>query len=931
MDISLNGVDFKKDMRLSLCKPNKEPLMEIHNVKGLTRKISLIGVDELSFEVPLYRPTMRGKKVRNELYDAVVGDYYIYLNDGKDEDDGQYFVIQNPDETKDSNGEVVKSVVAYSSEYLFSHKKITEFNKESMMLYDPNYLVDENGIEQGFLNFIERKSSWRVSYVAPKLLSKYRELSFSNTSFLDAFKTCQEKYNCLFQYDTVKEEIRVITVDEEKNGLGGNQGIVISDNNFVKSITKKINTDDIVTRLYVEGDDRISFNDYTIDGASYVEDISFYKDFHYLSDSLLSALDKYEKAVKELEPDFKKVIAKIHEIQKTGREIESKQLERVEEIKRLNVLIDQNIAGLRLDNSQYENVDEINAKLREQMNFNKNQIKSAEKEIQELKSQWADNESKRIKAIQERDAIRKKLNPSLFFTEEDIREYEKYIKEDVMRDSSFKRTDEANLYAYAQEEIKRICYPTISFDIDLDDFRQMAKFEKPMARLKVGDLVNLESDDLDVHFDARLLEMELNYDSEGISLHFGNKFSTTDSAVYLSDLIANIQSASHQVALRNGDWNKSIEQYSSIARRLDSDLDLSRQAIVSAENQKPILDDRGLWLIKENPDGTIDNKQVRGINNVIAFSNDNWETVSTAITGDGINAEAIRGRLGEFVTVNANQINITDQTEESQLADFVRANGGKTYRQKTPPDIKNGKVDSSIKIPDGALWLKSTNEDGSGKVVGIYRYNKEKTYSWDGIGSYSGTSHWQEVSDLVYKGKSYGGAIVDNNGITTVDNGVHLDQYGITVSNYDRYSGTTVNTEMNAEGFYIKKDGKPVFYVNKEGELSIISSNGEKIVVNSSGISMPATSRLKIGTSGTNYIDISSSGVIFGSNGFKYNTYDGTLTIGGRSGLRWDGSQLYIGNVPVSSMRDIERIYNELDYLARQLNDGRVPAYVQFG
>lgn len=930
MDISLNGVDFKKGMRLSLCKPNKEPLMEIHNVKGFRRKISCVGVDELSFDVPLYRPTARGKKVKNELYDAIVGDYYIYLNDGKDEKNGQYFVIQNPDEAKDSNGEVVKSVVAYSSEYLFSYKKITEFNKESMMLYDPNYLVDENGIEKGFLNFIERKSSWRVSYVAPKLLSKYRELSFSNTSFLDAFKTCQEKYNCLFQYDTAKEEIRVITVDDKKNGLGGNQGIVISDNNFVKSITKRINTDDIVTRLYVEGDDRISFNDFTIDGTSYVEDISFYKDFNYLSDSLKSALDKYEKAVKELEPDFKKVIAKIHEINKAGRELESKQLERVEEIKRLNVLIDQNIAGLRLDNSQYENVDEINAKLREQMTFNKNQIKSAEKELQEIKSQWADNESKRIKASQERDAIRKKLNPSLFFTEEDIREYEKYIKEDVMRDSSFKRTDEANLYAYAQEEIKRICYPTISFDIDLDDFRQMAKFETPMARLKVGDLVNLESDDLDVHFDARLLEMELSYDTEGISLHFGNKFSTTDSAVYLSDLIANIQSASHQVALRNGDWNKSIEQYSSIARRLDNDLDLSKQAILTAENQKPILDDRGLWLIKKNPDGTIDNKQVRGINNVIAFSNDNWETVSTAITGDGINAEAIRGRLGEFVTVNANQILVNDQTEESQLADFVRANGGKTYRQKTPPDIKNGSVDSSIKIPDGALWLKSTNEDGSGKVVGIYRYNKEKTYSWTGIGSYSGSCHWQEISDLVYKDKSYGGAKLGNNGLTTTSNGVRIDKDGVTVSNND--SGVRVNTEMNAKGFYIKKDGKEVFYVNDRGELSIISpETNQAITVNGSGISMPATSRLKIGTSGTNYIDISSSGVIFGSNGFKYNTYNGTLTIGGNDGLRWERGTLYIGNVPVSSMRDIERIYSELDYLAGQLRDGRVPAYVQFG
>ena len=95
---------------------------------------------------------------------------------------------------------------------------------------------------------------------------------------------------------------------------------------------------------------------------------------------------------------------------------------------------------------------------------------------------------------------------------------------------------------------------------------------------------------------------------------------------------------------------------------------------------------------------------------------------------------------------------------------------------------------------------------------------------------------------------------------------------------------------------------------------------------------MPATSRLKIGDRGsTGYINISSDGVIFGSNGFEYNTNDGTLTIGGWGGLRWSNGQLYIGNVPVSSMEDIQRIYGILNSLASQVSDGRVPAYVQFG
>lgn len=928
MDISLNGIDFKKGMRLSLCKPDRKPFMEIKNIKNLSRKIALVGIDEISFTIPLYRSTIRGKRVRNELYDAIAGDYYIYLNDGKDEENGQYFIVQNPEEKKNGSGDVYKTVVAYSSEYAFSFKRIGEFDRESRLLYDPNNSKDRDNYEIGFLNFIESRTAWRVSYVTPKLLSKYRELKFSNTSFLDAFKTCQEKYNCLFQYDTAKEQIKVVTIDDEKNGVGGNQGIVISDNNFIKSITKKINTDDIVTRLYMYGDDTISFQNHNVLGVSYLEDLSFYKDFNYISKSLKDALGKYENEVKKLEPTFMTIVEKLDKLDKESGDLSVKKAERIAEIKRLNILIDQNKVGLSLDQSQYANPDEIIKSLQEKLKQNQEKLKVATDELSKINKQLEDNVSSLNIADSELIELRKKLDTSLFFSTDNLREYEKYIKEGIVRDNSFKRTDEGNLYKYGQEEIKRVCYPAISFDIDLDDFRNIAKFETPMARIKVGDLINLESDDLNIKFDARLLEMELNYDTEGVRLKFGNKFSTTDSTMYLSDIISNIQSASNQVALRDRDWNKSIEQYSTIARRLDNDLDLSKRAIVSAENQKPILDDRGLWLTKQNPDGTIDNKQIRAINNVIAFSNDNWETVSTAITGDGINAEAIRGRLGEFVTVNANQIVVNDQTEESQLADFVRANGGKTYRQFTPPDVKDGAVDKNIKIPDGALWLKSQYEDGSGKVMGIYRYNKGQTFSWNGT-TYTGDSHWQEVSDLVYKDKSYGGAKLTDGGIMTTSNGVKINSKGVVVSNTE--SGTTVNTEMNAKGFHIKKNGNDVFYVDENGELSIISPNGEKITVNNSGITMPATTRLKIGSSGNQYIDISSSGVIFGSNGFKYDTSSGILTIGGDNGLKWNGAQLTIAGIPVANMQSIMSMEENLRWLSDQVRNRQLPAYVQFG
>ncbi|MBU5669663.1 hypothetical protein KQI68_07390 [Peptoniphilus sp. MSJ-1] len=994
MDIAINGVDFNKKIRLHLCKPDRKPFMEIHNIKELRRKISIVGVDEISFSIPLYRPDFKGKRVRNELFDKVVGDYYIYLNDGKDDENGQYFIIQSPEEKKSSSGEAYKYVTAYSAEYVFSTKKVGDFDRESRLLYDPNYQKDKDGYDMGFLNYVESRTSWRVEYVDPKVQVKYRELKFSNTSFLDAFKVCQDKYNCLFQYNTAKETIRVVNASSESNVLGGNKGIVISDNNFISSITKKINTDDIVTRLFMYGDDTISFQNHNILGLSYVEDISFYKDFNYLSDSLTKALNKYEKAVEELTPNFKTIVKNLDNISNESARLLTQRVEKQNEVDKLKHLVDQNISNIAINVERYNSIESINEDLRRKISDSQNKQHQAEKQVVDLSNRF-NSKLKELEAENDKlMELRKKLDKTKFFSTDDLREYEKYIKEGIVQDSSFKRTDEANLYEYAKDELNRLCYPSISFDIDLDDFRDMAQFETPMARLQTGDLINLESDDLDIKFEARLLEMELNYDKEGITLIFGNKFSTTDPTMYLSDLIGRIQSASNQVALRNSEWNKSIEKYSSIAKRLDSDLDLSKQAIVSAKNQKPILDERGLWLIKENPDGTIDNKQVRGINNVIAFTDDNWETVKTAITGDGINAEVIRGRLGEFVTVNANQIIVNESgdisplerimnelnertkkelngeisssktdlnrkiddskaelsgkinTNKTELSDKIVANktelskavnetkqrlddevrrleafakdyvakyGGKTYRQRSEP--------TDTDISDGALWMKI---DTANKLVGVYRYN-------------GNLKRWQELDDLILKNSSYGGAKLTDDGLVTTSNGVKINKEGVVVSNISD-TGTKVTSVMNAYGFFInaEKGGEKstVFYVDKEGNLSLTAPfTNETIRMNSNGISLPATSKLEIGTNpdSFNYIRINSNGVIFGKNGFEYDTNSGKLKIGGNSGLVWDGRELTISGIPVANMKEIIEIKDKLRYLADQLNNGRMPAYVQFG
>lgn len=916
------SVDFDEQIVLSLCDSKRKPFMEIYNIQKFDRNISFASSDELSFEVPIYRDDPYGNKVRNELFDEIKEDLFILLNED------QYFVIKDCSVSKESGEDAVKSVEAFSYEYTLSNKIVEDYNLTSRLLWDVHNGKDENGFFIGFLNHVVDKTNWHVDYVSPKVLNKRRELKFSNRSILDCIIDTAETFNCIYQFDTINRGISVYDISE----IGGNQGIVISDRNFIESLTQKINTSDLKTRLYMYGEDNLSFRDFNPTGKPYLDNMSFYREFGYLSKELCDSLDKYEKAVEEAKPSFMSGIKTYNEkITRYGKLYDAITMLKRDEKRELDAA-DNAFTSEKLgaDGKKIEAKKHI-----DKAEKIKNERTAKEKEYDGIKVE-IDNIRKELEAIIE------SLDGSKFFTEESMTEYNEFIKEDSKSDNSFVKGMEDQLLEYCGEIIGKIAFPSISFDIDLDSFRKISNFKNPMSRLKVGDMAYIECEELNVCAELRIISMKLNYDDHSAEISFGNKYKVNSSEMYLSELLSEVKSVSNTISLSDFYWNRNIEQYSAISRHLNDNLNLARQAIVTAEGQKPIMDDRGIWLFKQNPDGSIDNKQIRAVNNVIAFTNDNWKTVTTAITGDGINAEAVTGRLGNFVTLNANQIVVNDETDQSALADFVRANGGKTYRQSVPPDVDTStkKVDTGIKIPDGALWLRTSESDG-GRVFSIYRYNPKKTFAWGNISGYTGTNHWEEISDMVFKDKSYGGAKIGSDGLTTVTNGVSINKDGLTVSN--RNNSIVVKTSVNSDGFKITKNAygrgdEEVFSVNKDGVLSIRGGeNGrDKIIVDSSGIRMPAMTSLKIGdvNNYSNYISIDTNGVQFGRNGygFNYSTNSGTLTIGGYYGLRYENNQLYIGNQRVASASTVESLWTNLMELGRMINSqSQVPAYVRFG
>lgn len=968
------SIDFDEEMTLSLCDSRRNKIMEIYVVDKPKRNVSFVSSDELSFDVSLYRMDSEGEMVRNELFDAIKEDLQICMNDV------QYFVIKSCDVKADTGEVPFKQVECFSYEYTLGNKIIENYNVPSRFLWDVQGNKDKDGYHMGFLNYVSEKTGWRVDYVSPKVLNKQRELKYSNRSVLDCIYDSAETFNCVFQFDTVNRGISAYDISE----IGGNQGIVISDKNFIDSIVQKINTEDLKTRLYLYGEDKVSFREYSPTGMPYIDNISFYRQFGYFSDELCDALDKYDKAIKAIDGEYKATIDGFKKLEDTYKSIIKNKQVLTMNYNKTAQEIDAAISSQRLGQNKIELKKHVEAA---------EKIKDQIVETEKMLGETLDLMKKQTEKI---NKLRERVRQDKFFTPELMREYNEFIKEDVQGDNSFTKGMEDQLYAYCKEIIDKISYPTISFDVDLESFRKISNFREPLSKMKAGDMVYLECEDLNIQAEVRVLGFDLDYEDHSVSVSFGNKFKSNSSEMYLTELLDDLKSTSSSVSLSEFYWNRGIEQYSRISKHLDDNLDLAKRSIVTANGQKPILDDRGLWLYKQNPDGSIDNNQIRAVHNVIALTTDNWKTVTTAITGEGINAEAVTGRLGNFVTINANQILVNDGAEDSPLEkimkkldeqakqelskeiktseentsakitdvesktdkkikttsdeingkidtsvsgldskitetndrldsevakleqfskDYVRKYGGKTYRQPTKPSEKE--------VSDGALWLQTTD---SGKLIKVYRYSEAY-------------SRWQELSDIILKDQSYGGTRIGDKGITVPNNGVTINRDGITVAN--GYQGITVSTEMNANGFYIKRqrNSNPVeniFSVTKEGVLSIKSGKDE-IKVTSKGIEMPPTASLTIGENSSynsQYINIDSYGVQFGRDGYglNFSTNSGDLTIGGYYGLRYTGGELFIGGQKVASANRVESLWESLMRLGDIVNQrNAVPAYVQFG
>ena len=233
------------------------------------------------------------------------------------------------------------------------------------------------------------------------------------------------------------------------------------------------------------------------------------------------------------------------------------------------------------------------------------------------------------------------------------------------------------LMAAGYNELSRVSQPRFSFSLDAIDATKNYEFRSQMQELELGRVITIEKAE-GLWYYPVLLELSMSLDdTDDFAMTFANALRLDDWGYTYADLIKSAVSTSRQVGANWQNIVKYVKERDEIQSVIKAPLDLTlRAATANMTNQEFSIDSTGILGRKKVGEASseFEAEQVRLINNVLIFTDDNWKTLKTAlgkitipdptdsaktITKYGLAGEVI---VGELLIGNALQLHNEDSS-----------------------------------------------------------------------------------------------------------------------------------------------------------------------------------------------------------------------------------------------------------------------------
>lgn len=390
-------------------------------------------------------------------------------------------------------------------------------------------------------------------------------------------------------------------------------------------------------------------------------------------------------------------------------------------------------------------------------------------------------------------------------------------------------------------ELSKVCQPHFSFSLDSVNATKQYEFRDQMRLLELGKIITIEKEEGLWYYPA-LLEISMNLDnSDEFSMTFANATRLDDWGYTYADLISDASSTSRKVSANWQDILAYAKERETVTALIRDPLDMTlRAAFANMVNQEFAVDKNGILGRKKLSETSdeFEDEQVRLINNLLIFTDDNWETAKTAlgkiyytdedgnqVASYGLIAETIIGSLimGERLKIN----NATSTVELGAEGITIKKSDGTVVFQATPSGelvVRNYASQSSLDSLSGevgGIEGRVTNAETSIKANTEQIELKANKDTVDGLGNRLSSAESeikQNASEISAKVSETYGDSSSAFGWSLTPNGFQVYSNASTVMN-------VTSTGLEVTGKITATDGRIGGCHIVNGELSIDSAN----------------------------------------------------------------------------------------------------------
>ena len=525
--ITVKGIEDKYS--IELCKTNETPIGALPSdcLDSLTCK--LCDLDEAKLTVHKYYYSNIDKiKVGFYLYDEIKPERIITLNNRK-------FIIKSVEED-DKNK--IKILLCYAKQ-----KKL---EKNTISVEDLGFYLMDSDEEQGIFNLDEymyEETGWRFGHIdnevrynsngEPRL--RWQE-SVEEDWYTYLNSTLAKQYNCITVFDDEHGLVNLYAIDN----FGDDLKIFLSYDNYLKELSRTDNSSDIVTKLKLIGnEEKCYIEDANPTGLNYIENYSYFIESGDMSNELITALNTYDKMVKERTITWKELNTQVLKKQDELTIKKNEEYMAIENYKAQKKSYDYYASkvGTSEDStgaytSLAEQLAPIVAQYKEDVERLYLEVKNLEEDIANL-----DASIKQINILC-RKPTATDSNGNLIFNQQLLDELKLFIYSDTYADDSFYDAEE--MLEVGKRNLELSCKPTVSWNISVADFTARLRIPNRVkwnGTLGLGDVIGLYDTETGEEAFVYVIEYTKDFKSKSLSLTLSNKKGNENAFKVVNDLL----------------------------------------------------------------------------------------------------------------------------------------------------------------------------------------------------------------------------------------------------------------------------------------------------------------------------------------------------------------------------------------------------------